>query len=86
VSEDEFVKSMFTIELNAEQRTRKWYVEMFLPHAKKYRLLTYPENWFCVNWGSAESLFSKCSDREAYPWVPYARFYAGLRADGLKKQ
>ena len=47
VSEEEFVKSMFALEFRAVQRTRKWYVEVFLPHAKKYKIETFPESWFC---------------------------------------
>jgi hypothetical protein len=80
VTEEEFVKSMFTIELKAEQRTRKWYVELYLPHAKKYGIRTYPENWCCTDWGSSTSLFLCYTDKEAYPWTPYSRYYAELRA------
>lgn len=80
VTEEEFVKSMFTIELKAGQRTRKWYVELYLPHAKKYGIPTYPENWSCGDWGSPTSLFLRYTDKEAYPWTPYSRYYAELRA------
>lgn len=41
IDRDKFVKTMFFIETRAAQRTRKWYVDVFLPHAKNmiFRLI-----------------------------------------------
>ena len=79
ITEDEFVRSMCLLEMKAIQRTRKWYVEVFLPHAKKYTLRTNPAIWYCDRWGSIESLCSQYTDKKSYPWEPYARYYLELK-------
>jgi hypothetical protein len=80
VTHDEFVKGMVLIEFRAAQRTRRWYVEVFLPHAKQYELSTDPVEWYCGQWGSAEEQFPRYVDRQAYPWMPYSDYYRQLRA------
>src|SRR5437763_1691437 len=34
-------------ERKTAERTRRWYLEIFLPHAKRYRIPTDPEIWYC---------------------------------------
>jgi len=80
ITEDDFVKSMFLLELRAEQRTRKWYVEIYLPYAKKNKLRTQPMFWCFDSWGEPDSLFRNCTDKTKYPWLPYSSFYNGLRS------
>lgn len=84
ISKDEFVKGMFLVEFRAAQRTRKCYVEVYLPHAKKNKIKTSPDNWFCDGWWSAESQLALYTDKDWYPWVPYSAYYADLRSRGEK--
>lgn len=79
LSEEQYVKSSCTLEYKAIQRTRRWYVEVFLPHLQKYDLPTNPSLWRCEWWGKAEDVFAVCTDRKSYPWVPYAEYYRQLR-------
>ncbi len=80
ISEEEYVRSMFALEVRAMQRTRKWYVEVYLPHAKKYKINTYLEYWYFGNWESATSQFNQYTDKESYPWTPYSGHYRMLKA------
>jgi hypothetical protein len=81
MSEEDYARSMFEIELKAVQRTRRWYVEMFLPHAKKYQLPTRPANWYCNDdwWGSAESLSRRFAERRTSFWALYLDDYRALK-------
>ncbi len=79
ITEDDYVQAMFTLEFLAAQRTRRWYVEIFLPHAKRYQLQTDPLNWYCNEWGSADTVFALYTDNSGYPSVPYRRYYRELR-------
>jgi hypothetical protein len=85
ISEREFVKRMFTVELRAQQRMRKWYVDVYLPYAKRQNVLTHADWWGCSKWGSAELLFGNCVDTAKYPWRPYCDYYLQLQLDGLWK-
>jgi hypothetical protein len=82
LAEDAFVKAMFVQEWKAAQRTRKWYVEIFLPHAKKYDLCTDPDNWFCYSWASADDEFQRYSNKKQYPWKPYSQHFREIWASG----
>ena len=74
-----FVRKMFVIEFKSVQLTRKWYVEVFLPHATKYNLTTDPNYWFCCGWwGTPEDVFKCFTDKTAYPWEPYGTYYLDL--------
>ena len=75
-----FVRTIFFIELKSIQLTRKWYVEVFLPHARKYNLATDPDIWFCSMWGTPISIFNQYPDKSLYPWNPYASYYSKLKA------
>jgi hypothetical protein len=81
ISEEEYVKTSCTLEYKAIQRTRRWYVEVFLPHVQKYDLPTNPALWRCEWWGKSEDAFALYTDKKSYPWVPYAEYYRQLRAE-----
>jgi hypothetical protein len=78
LTEEQFVRSCFGLEFRAVQRTRRWYVEIFLPHLKKYNLPSNPDVWYCDWWGSADDIFALYWDKRGYPWVPYSQYYQEL--------
>jgi hypothetical protein len=78
LDQDTFVKSMFLGEFKTTQLTRKWYVQIYLPHAKKYNLPTKPVVWYCSMWGSPDSIFARYTDKKSYPWEPYTTYYQKL--------
>jgi len=84
LSEEQYIGSMVTIEFKAIQQTRRWYVEVFLPHAKKYQLDTNPLIWHCTSWDTAESMVARYTDKNSYPWEPYHRYYEELKAVGTE--
>jgi hypothetical protein len=79
ITQDQFVKAMFSVERKTAERTRRWYLEIFLPHAKRYKIPTDPERWYCRMWGTADEEFAKLTDKGDYPWVPYSGYFARLR-------
>jgi hypothetical protein len=79
MDEETFVKTMFFHEFKAMQLTRKWYVSIFLPHAKTHHLLTDPSDWYCNMWGPPESIFSQYKDKNAYPWNPWASYFSMIK-------
>ncbi len=79
LKEDEYVKAMFALEWRAAQRARKFYVDVFLPHAKKYALPTDPYQWYCSVWGGAEQVLANSySDRRSYPWSYYSPYFRSI--------
>jgi hypothetical protein len=79
---DAFVKAIFLTELKASQVTRKWYVQIYLPHAKKYNLPSDSKIWYCDEWGSGESLFNQYTDKKSYPWEPYSSYFLQIKSSG----
>ncbi len=75
VSKEAFVAGILKYELRAAQRTRGFYLNVFLPWAAKKKLPTDPSLWFCDWWDTPESVMKSFSDRSAYPWRPYARVH-----------
>jgi tetratricopeptide (TPR) repeat protein len=73
VSKEAFVAGILKYELLAAQRTRAFYVRVFLPWAEKRKLPTNPSLWFCDWWDTPEGALASFSDKAAYPWRPYAR-------------
>ena len=73
VSKVAFVAGILKFELLAAQRTRAFYVRVFLPWAEKQKLPTNPSLWFCDWWDTPEGALANFSDKSAYPWRPYAR-------------
>lgn len=80
LTEDAYVEANFSLEWRTSQRTRRWYVEVFLPYAKQRGLRTDPRQWYCGLWGSAHSvLWRFYTDKNAYPWSYSSRGYRALR-------
>jgi tetratricopeptide (TPR) repeat protein len=75
VSKEAFVAGILRYELKAAQRTRAFYMNVFLPWAAKKKLPTDPSLWFCDWWDTSESVLRSFSDKSAYPWRPYARVH-----------
>jgi tetratricopeptide (TPR) repeat protein len=75
VSKEAFVAGILKYELQAAQRTRAFYLNVFLPWAEKKKLPTDPSLWFCDWWDTPESVLKSFSNKSAYPWRPYARVH-----------
>ena len=75
VSKEAFVAGILKYELQAAQRTRAFYIEVFLPWAEKKKLPTDPTLWFCDWWDTPGSVMKSFPDKSAYPWRPYARVH-----------
>lgn len=71
----EFVLGMFEIEYRALQRTRAFYVKVYLRLAEKNGTATLPAGWHAHVWETAEQYLDRCTDRSKYPWVPYGRWF-----------
>jgi tetratricopeptide (TPR) repeat protein len=75
VSKEAFVAGILKYELRAAQRTRAFYMNVFLPWAAKKKLPTDPALWFCDWWDTQESVMKSFSDKSVYPWRPYGRVH-----------
>jgi Flp pilus assembly protein TadD len=75
VSKEAFVAGILKYELLAAQRTRAFYLQVFLPWAEKKKLPTDPTLWFCDWWDTPETVLKSFADKSAYPWRPYARVH-----------
>ncbi len=73
VSKEAFVAGILKYELLAAQRTRAFYVQVFLPWAEKQKLSTDPSLWFCDWWDLPQTALANFTDKSAYPWRPYGR-------------
>jgi tetratricopeptide (TPR) repeat protein len=75
VSKEAFVGGILKYELLAAQRTRAFYLQVFLPWAEQKKLPTDPALWFCDWWDAAENVLRNFTDKSEYPWRPYGRTY-----------
>ena len=75
LTKEQFVADIWKYEYLAAQRTRAFYVQVFLPWAEKQKLPTDPGLWFAAWWESAADTLAGFHDKTAYPWRPYARQY-----------
>jgi tetratricopeptide (TPR) repeat protein len=73
LTKEQFVADIWKYEYLAAQRTRAFYVQVFLPWAEKQKLSTDPGLWFAAWWESAADTLAGFADKTAYPWRPYAR-------------
>ena len=86
ISKVEFVAGIFAAEHEAIERTRGFYVHVFLPYAAKRKLPTDLDNWFGHWWVDPDKVFGQFADRTTYPWRPYARLYDWHRVPVLVEQ
>jgi tetratricopeptide (TPR) repeat protein len=75
VSKEAFVSGILKYELQAAQRTRAFYINVFLPWVEKQKLPTDPTLWFCDWWDTPDTALKSFSNKSAYPWRPYARVH-----------
>jgi tetratricopeptide (TPR) repeat protein len=75
ISKTAFVGGIVKYELRAAQRTRAFYLQVFLPWAEKKQLATDPSLWFCDWWESPDTVLQRFADKTTYPWQPYGRTY-----------
>jgi tetratricopeptide (TPR) repeat protein len=70
-------------EVVAAQQTRAFYLKVFLPFAAKQKLATSPSLWFADWWDQPDEALKGFTNKEAYPWQPYARQYDWLTVERL---
>jgi tetratricopeptide (TPR) repeat protein len=75
LSKEAFVDGILRYELQAAQRTRAFYLQVWLPWAEKKKLATDPSLWFCDWWDTVQTVLKSFTNRSAYPWRPYARVH-----------
>jgi tetratricopeptide (TPR) repeat protein len=73
VSKNNYVSGIVKFEVLAAQQTRAYYVQEFLPFAAKKKLPTDPGLWFASWWVQPDEALKQFTDKNAYPWRPYAR-------------
>ncbi len=75
ITREQYVEGIWTYEHGAAQQTRAFYVAQYLPWAAEQKLPSDPELWFAAYWEEADRTFDQFTDRNEYPWRPYARQY-----------
>lgn len=75
ISKEPFVADILKYELKAAQRTRAFYLQVYLPWAEKKKLPTDPSLWFCDWWDTPDTVLKSFANKSAYPWRPYARVH-----------
>jgi hypothetical protein len=83
LTEEEYVCQICQAEYRAAQRTRAFYIGVYLPWALEHGVKTDPRRWYTWWWGPAEKVLDRFTDRDAYPWRPYSRYYWRLRFEHL---
>ncbi len=86
LTEEEYVRQVCQAEYHAAQRTRAFYVRVYLPWAIGHGVKTDPRRWYTWWWGAAENVLDRFPNRDAYPWRPCARYYWRLRVEHLLEQ
>ena len=79
LSKQEFVARMAEVEWRAGDKTRAFYIRVFLPWAKEHRLSTYPQLWLIGRhadppksfdlWLAAENQPYRRHYEQAYDWI-----------------
>ncbi|MGA2062657.1 MAG: tetratricopeptide repeat protein [Thermoguttaceae bacterium] len=82
VSKEDYVAGIVKYEMLAAQRTRAYYVQVFLPFAEKKKLPTEPGLWFTLWWVRPDEALKQFTDKTAYPWRPYARDHDWATVEG----
>jgi tetratricopeptide (TPR) repeat protein len=85
LTKKEFVGGIWKTEYLAVQRTRAFYVQVYLPWAEKKKLPTDPRLWFDAWWDTADEVMEGFVDKSLYPWRPYARQFDWLQLDKLQR-
>lgn len=83
ISKEEFVTRFFSIEDRAAERTRSFYIHVFLPWAKEHHIATNPEIWYLAAEPDSSELSPKyCTERGSSLWRNYESCYDTLVEQG----
>ena len=78
LSKSEFVTEMIQCESRAAEKTRAFYIRVFLPWAKEWRVPTHPADWFVARSDRSETLVLPfVSKTDAY-WRNYENCYDAI--------
>jgi tetratricopeptide (TPR) repeat protein len=82
ISKEDYVAGIVKYEMLAAQKTRAYYVQVFLPFVEKKKLPTEPGLWFTLWWVRPDEALKQFTDKTAYPWRPYARDHDWATVEG----
>jgi HEAT repeat protein len=78
---------MFATEWCAVERTRRFFVDVYLRHNGQPNVPTHPDLWHLTAWGSVDELLQNIyNDRTNYPWIPYLVYFDEMKAQGFSAE
>lgn len=87
IDRDQYVRRMFATELYAAERTRRFFVDVYLRHNGHPNVPTHPALWYLTAWGSDDELLQNAyNDRTKYPWIPYRTYFDKMKAQGFSAE
>jgi tetratricopeptide (TPR) repeat protein/protein involved in polysaccharide export with SLBB domain len=75
-SEDTVLKAQYVvrrieIECQAQEKTRSFYINVFLPWARQHHIVTQPSNWYIARRSDPSEDLIQCFDRDDPSWQAY---------------
>jgi hypothetical protein len=86
ISKDQYVRQVYAIEHKATERTRSFYVGVFLPMARDKGIRTDPTLWYTNCWGTATQVINRFAKDSKYPWKLYGEQYDLIRSSSLLRE
>jgi tetratricopeptide (TPR) repeat protein len=86
LTEEAFVARTCAAEHKALQQTRAFYVQVYLPWAKRREAKTRARTWDVLWWGRPEDAIKEYHDKNSYPWRPYVRYFLQVQTLRLLAQ
>jgi tetratricopeptide (TPR) repeat protein len=81
ISKEQYVTKMAEIESHAAEKTRSFYIHVFLPWAKRNHLATDPAVWYlALRWDPSDNLILRNIDKKAACWRYHEDAYDSLVA------
>lgn len=84
-TEEEYVARFAKAEHKAILQTQNFYKQYWLPACQKHQLPSNPQFWFAQAPQNPEIWLAQYTDKNGYPWQPYAIFYRQLLQNTTKK-
>ena len=81
LSKEQFVIKRFEVESRAEEKTRSFYIHVFLPWSKEHHIATDPSSWYlATKLDTSEDSVPRNADRTSSRWRNYEDWYDTLVA------
>lgn len=85
LSKQEYVTGVIACESRAAEKTRAFYLRVFLPWAKQWQVPTHPTHWFVANSDRSETLILSSADKTDSYWRHYEFSYDIIRLNSLAR-